>query len=165
MEGDVVYCMSGYEGYSLLALPLDAKGDISGSDSVIWSIDKGTPYVPSPVLYDGLLYFTQSNQGILTAVDSEDGDTVIQRSRLPGISNIYSSPVGADGRVYFTGRDGTTLVIKHSGELEVLVTNKLDDEFNTSPAMVDTQLFLRGRKSLYCIEDQGVSAFRTEEAR
>jgi outer membrane protein assembly factor BamB len=156
VEGDVVYCMSGYEGYSLLALPLDAMGDISDSDSIIWSIDKGTPYVPSPVLYDGLLYFTQSNQGILTAVGSEDGDTVIQRSRLPGISNIYSSPVGADGRVYFTGRDGTTLVIKHSGELEVLATNKLDDEFNTSPAMVGTQLLLRGRKSLYCIEDQAV---------
>ena len=155
VEGDVVYCMSGYEGYSLLALPLDAKGDISGSDSIIWSKDKGTPYVPSPVLYDGLLYFSQSNQGILTAVDSETGDTVIERSRLPSISNIYSSPVGADGRVYFTGRNGTTLVIKHSGELEVLATNKLDDEFNTSPAIVGTQLFLRGRKSLYCIDASG----------
>ena len=156
VEGDVVYCMSGYKGYSLLALPLDARGDISDSDSIIWSIDKGTPYVPSPVLYDGLLYFTQSNQGILTAVDSQDGDTVIQRTRLPGISNLYSSPVGADGRVYFTGRDGKTLVIRHSGELEVLATNKLDDEFNTSPAMVGKQLLLRGRKSLYCIEDQAV---------
>lgn len=153
VKGDVVYCMSGYKGYSLLALPLDAKGDISGSDSIIWSLDKGTPYVPSPLLYDGLLYFTQSNQAILTAVNSENGDTVIQRSRLPKISNIYSSPVGADGRVYFTGRDGTTLVIKHSDKLEVLATNKLDDEFNTSPAIVGTQLFLRGRKSLYCIED------------
>ena len=153
VEGDVVYCMSGYEGYSLLALPLDARGDISGSDRIIWSKNKGTPYVPSPVLYDGLLYFTQSNQGILTAVDSESGDTVIERSRLPGISNIYSSPVGADGRVYLTGRNGTTLVIKRSGELEVLATNKLDDELNTSPAIVGSQLFLRGRKSLYCIQD------------
>ncbi len=155
VEGDVVYCMSGYEGYSLLALPLASQGDISGSDNIVWSINKGTPYVPSPVLYDGLLYFTQSNQGILTAVDSENGDTVIERSRLPELSNIYSSPVGADGRVYFTGRNGTTLVIKHSGELEVLATNKLDDEFNTSPAIVGTQLFLRGRKSLYCIDASG----------
>ena len=155
VEGDVVYCMSGYQGYSLLALPLGVKGDISGSDNVVWSIEKGTPYVPSPVLYDGLLYFTQSNQGILTAVDSENGDTVMERTRLPGISNIYSSPVGADGRIYFTGRNGTTLVIKHSGELDVLATNKLDDEFNTSPAIVGTQLFLRGRKSLYCIDASG----------
>ena len=153
VDGNVVYCMSGYQGYSLLALPLDAKGDISDSDSIIWSIKKGTPYVPSPVLYDGLIYFTQSNQGILTAVDSENGNTVIERSRLPSISNIYSSPVGADGRVYFTGRNGTTLVIKHSGNLDALATNKLDDEFNASPAIVGTQLFLRGRKSLYCIQE------------
>ncbi|MHC4876954.1 MAG: sulfatase-like hydrolase/transferase [Planctomycetota bacterium] len=153
VEDGVVYCMSGYEGYSLLALPLDAQGDISDSDNIIWSKDKGTPYVPSPVLYDGLLYFTQSNQGILTAVDSRSGDTVIERTRLPDIFNMYSSPVGADGRVYFTGRNGTTLVSKRSGKLEVLATNKLDDEFNSSPAIVGTQLFLRGRKSLYCIED------------
>ncbi|MDG2221725.1 MAG: sulfatase-like hydrolase/transferase [Rubripirellula sp.] len=155
VKGDVVYCMSGYEGYSLLALPLDAKGDISGSESIRWSIEKGTPYVPSPVLYEDRLYFTQSNQGILSAINSENGDAVIQRSRLSGISNIYSSPVGADGRVYFTGRDGTTLVIKHADELEVLTTNKLADQFNASPAIIGSQILLRGRKSLYCIEDSG----------
>ncbi len=155
VEDGVVYCMSGYEGYSLLALPLDAQGDISKSDAIIWSRDKGTPYVPSPVLYDGLLYFTQSNQGILTAVDSRDGETVIERTRLPDISNMYSSPVGADGRVYFTGRNGTTLVVKRSGKLDVLATNRLDDEFNSSPALAGTQLYLRGRKSLYCIQHSG----------
>jgi len=102
VDGDLVYCMSGYEGYSLLALPLSARGDISKSDKLVWSTDKGTPYVPSPVLYDGMLYFTQSNQAILTAVDSQTGVTRLKRSRIPGLSNIYSSPVGADGRVYFT---------------------------------------------------------------
>ena len=153
VDGDVVYCMSGYEGYSLLALPLGARGDISNSDKIIWSKDRGTPYVPSPVLYDGMLYFTQSNQSILTAVDSRTGETLLQRSRIPGVSNIYSSPVGADGRVYFTGRNGATVVLKRQNKLEVLATNKLDDEFNASPAMAGRQLFLRGRKSLYCIEN------------
>jgi hypothetical protein len=70
--------MSGYEGYSLLALPLNSRGDISKSDKIVWSIDKGTPYVPSPVLYDGMLYFTQSNQAILTAVDSQTGVTRLE---------------------------------------------------------------------------------------
>jgi len=153
VDGDVVYCMSGYEGYSLLALPLDARGDISNSDKIIWSKDRGTPYVPSPVLYDGMLYFTQSNQSILTAVDSRTGETLLERSRIPGVSNIYSSPVGADGRVYFTGRNGATVVLKRQNNLEVLATNKLDDEFNASPAIAGRQLFLRGRKSLYCLEN------------
>ncbi len=154
IDGDVVVCMSGYEGYSLLALPLNARGDISNSDKIVWSKDKGTPYVPSPVLYDKMLFFTQSNQAILTVVDSRTGETLLKRSRIPGLSNIYSSPVGADGRVYFTGRDGVTVVLKRSNELQVLATNKLDDEFNASPAIVGRQLFLRGRKSLYCLDNR-----------
>ncbi len=154
VDGDVVYCMSGYQGYSLLALPLNARGDISNSDKVVWSRNNGTPYVPSPTLYDGMLYFTQSNQAILTAVDSRTGQTLLKRSRIPGLANVYSSPVGADGRVYFTDRKGTTVVLKRSNKLEVLATNKLDDEFNASPAIAGRQLFLRGRKSLYCLENR-----------
>ena len=154
VDGNVVYCMSGYQGYSLLALPLNARGDISNSDKVVWSRNNGTPYVPSPALYDGMLYFTQSNQAILTAVDSRTGQTLLKRSRIPGLANIYSSPVGADGRVYFTDRKGTTVVLKRSNKLEVLATNKLDDEFNASPAIAGRHLFLRGRKSLYCLENR-----------
>ncbi|MEM7395630.1 MAG: PQQ-binding-like beta-propeller repeat protein, partial [Verrucomicrobiota bacterium] len=62
VQGDTVYCMSGYEGYALLAIPITGKGDVT--ESIRWRVDKGTPYVPSPILYDGKLYFTQSNQNI-----------------------------------------------------------------------------------------------------
>lgn len=152
IDKDNVYCMSGYEGYSLLAIPLNSKGDITGSDQIIWSKKEGTPYVPSPILYDNLLYCTQSNQGILTGIEATSGKTVLERTRLPGIPNIYASPVGADGRIYFVGRRGTTLVIDKGAQLKVLSTNQLDDQFNASPAIAGTQLFLRGRKFLYCIE-------------
>ena len=154
VDGDMVYCMSGYEGFSLLALPLDSEGDVSNTEKIKWKKDKGTPYVPSAVLYDGLIYFTQSNQGIVTAVNANLGETVLKRTRLPGISNIYSSPVGAADRIYFTSRDGTTVVLKRSDKLEVLASNKLEDEFDASPALVGQQLFLRGKRSLYCLEDQ-----------
>jgi len=152
VDGDAVYCMSGYQGYSLLALPLNARGDISNSDKILWSRKSGTPYVPSAVLYDRMLYFTQSNRAILTAVDSRTGDTLLTRTRIPGLANIYSSPVAAAGRVYFTGRNGTTVVLKRTNKLEVLATNKLKDEFNASAAIAGRQLFLRGRKSLYCLQ-------------
>ena len=154
VQGDFVYCMSGYEGYSILALPLTELGDISGSDKIAWRKRRGTPYVPSPVLYEGTLFYTQSNQAILTGVDCKSGKTVLERTRLPGISNIYSSPVGADGRIYFTGRNGTTLVIKRATKLEVLATNKLDERIDSSPALAGNQLFLRGAKSIYCIENE-----------
>ena len=151
VEGDVVYCMSGYKGYSVMALPLSATGDISKSDKIVWSKRSGTPYVPSPVLYDGMLYFTQSNQAILSCLDSKTGNTILQRTRLPSLSNMYSSPVAAGGRVYFTGRNGKTLVLKKSKKLEVLATNTLNDRFNSSAALAGNQLFLRGKKNLYCI--------------
>ena len=61
---------------------------------------------------------------------------------------------GAAGRVYITDRNGTTIVLKRSNELEILATNKLDDTINASPALMQDQLFLRGRKFLYCIQQQ-----------
>lgn len=151
-HNDLVVCMSGYRGSSAMAMPLSARGDISGSDQIAWSLDRGTPYVPSPLLYDGLLYFNQSNNAILTCVEAATGKVVVERTRMPGVRAIYASPVAADGRVYFPGRDGNTLVLQHGREFKVLATNRLDDGFDASPALAGNSLFLRGREFLYCIE-------------
>ena len=61
------------------------------------------------------------------------------------------SPVGAGGRVYIPGRDGITLVVRHGGKFEVLAKNTLDDGFDASPALVDSEIYLRGYKYLYDI--------------
>ena len=151
-NGEAVYCMSGYRGNALYALPLDAEGDISRTDKILWTKDRGTPYVPSPLLYDGLLYFTQSNDAIVTCVNAKTGEEVIGRSRLPNLRRLYASPLGAAGRVYFVDRDGVTLVVERGDELNVLATNRLDEGIDASPAAVGGQLFLRGEKHLYCIE-------------
>jgi len=148
---DVVYCMSGYRGSAVYALPLEAKGDITDSSSILWQQNKGTPYVPSPLLYQGQLYFTQSNQSILTSLDAASGDAKIERSRVSAIRGLYASPVAADGRVYLIGRRGTSVVLEHGSELKVLATNKLDDRFDASPAIAGDQLFLRGKQRLYCL--------------
>ena len=71
--------------------------------------------------------------------------------RLEGLRGVYASPVGAAGRVYLLGRDGGALVLKQGDKAEVLATNKLDDHFDASPAAVGNQMFLRGKKNLYCI--------------
>lgn len=148
-----VYCMSGFRGAALYALPFDQTGDLTDSDKIAWSMKQGTPYVPSPLLYGGRLYFNQSNNGILTVVEAATGKVLIERTRLPGIASIYASPVGAAGRVYLTSRDGATLVIKHGvDEVEVLAQNKLDEAFDASMAIVDDEIFLRGKRYLYCIE-------------
>jgi outer membrane protein assembly factor BamB len=147
----VVYVMSGYQGAKAYAISLDATGDVG--DKMLWKHERGTPYVPSPVLVGDRLYFTQSNDALLTVLDINTGKPVIDRQRLPDLTSIYASPVCASGRIYIIGRDGTTLVLKHGDKLEVLATNRLDDPIDASPAMVGKQLFLRGEKYLYCIEE------------
>ena len=154
VERDVVYCMSGYKGYSLMAIPLDVRGDISGSDKILWTKKRGTPYVPSPLLYDGLLIYTQSNQALYSTVNAQNGKSYIDRQRLKGLSNIYGSPVGAASRIYLTDRSGTTLVLKRSRELNILARNQLGEQVVSSPALVGNQLFLRGRKHLHAISQE-----------
>lgn len=152
-DGERVYCMSGYKGYSLLAIPLSARGDITGSDQLAWSKDKGTPYVPSPVLYGDLLYYLQSNQNLLSVADARTGELYVERERLPGLARIYASPVGADGRIYLTDCGGNTLVLDRGKKLKVLATNRLDDRFHSSAALAGDAIFLRGMRSLYCIAE------------
>ncbi|MEX2174819.1 MAG: PQQ-binding-like beta-propeller repeat protein [Pirellulaceae bacterium] len=149
----LVFCMSGYRGSALLALPLDQTGDLTDSDKIAWKADRGTPYIPSPLLYDNRLYFTQSNDGLLTCLDAATGKVLIDRTRLPEVRRIYASPVGAAGRVYLTSRDGVTLVIRHADTFEVLATNKLDEPIDASAAIAGDELFLRGSKHLYCIAE------------
>jgi outer membrane protein assembly factor BamB len=151
-EDGMVFAVSGFRGSKLHAIGLaEAKGDITGTGAIKWTLSQDTPYVPSPLLYDGVLYLLKSNTGILSAFDAKTGKPHYQLQRLDGVPNVFASPVGAKGRVYFPGQEGTTLVIKHGPAYEVLAKNALDDGFEASPALVDSELYLRGRKFLYSI--------------
>ena len=148
----MAWLMSGFRGNSLKAIRLaDAKGDITGTPAVAWSLDRDTPYVPSPLLYDGILYFLKSNNGLLSALDAKTGKPHYSAVRLEAVPNVFSSPVGAAGRVYFAGREGKTVVLKHGPTLEIVAVNELADGFDASPALVDNEIYLRGYKFLYCI--------------
>ncbi len=150
----MVYITSGFRGSKLLAIRLDgATGDITGTDNIVWSLDRDTPYVSSPLLYDDTIYLVKSNSGILSVFNARTGEEFYSQQRVEGISNIYSSPVGAGNRVYITSREGTTVVIEHGKEYKVLATNTLDDGFDSSMAVVDNEIYLRGRKSLYRISE------------
>ena len=149
----IVYCMSGFRGSALMAIRLAAaKGDVTSKpEAIAWSARKNTPYVPSPLLYNGLLYYGKRNAGVLTCAGATTGKVHYGHQRLEGVRTLYASPVGAAGRVYVTGKGGLTFVIKHGTEFKVLARNKLDDRFPASAAVVDNELLLRGEKSLYCI--------------
>jgi outer membrane protein assembly factor BamB len=147
----MVFLMSGYPQSALFAVPLDARGDISGTDKIAWSRIGDTPYCPSPVLVGGTLWFNKSNTAILTRLDAKTGKPIIEKERLPDIRNVYASPVAAQNRIYFTDRDGTTLVLEDAPEVKVLATNKLDEAVDASPALVGNQIIMRSETHLYCI--------------
>jgi len=93
----------------------------------------------------------KSNTGILSAFDARTGAPHFQNRRLEEVPEVFSSPVAAAGRVYITGREGVTLVLRAGAAFELLTKNRLDDGFDASPALVDRQMFLRGRKYLYAL--------------
>jgi outer membrane protein assembly factor BamB len=151
-EDGIVIAMSGFRGNNLKAVRLaDAKGDITGTNAIIWSLDRDTPYVPSPLLFDGFLYVLKTNSPILSVFDGKSGKPHYQLQRLDGLSEIFSSPVGAAGRVYITARDGQTVVLRNTPNFEVLAKNVLDDGFDASPALVDSEIYMRGFRYLYSI--------------
>ncbi|MAG92779.1 MAG: hypothetical protein CMJ48_03390 [Planctomycetaceae bacterium] len=148
----MLYAGSSYETQKMVAIRLDgAQGDVTGSDQIVWSTQRLTPYVPSPLLYGETLYFLRHNQSILTRLVAKTGENDGGPFRLGPIGNIFASPVGADGRIYITDRTGVTLVLKHSAVPQLISVNRLDDGFSASPAIVGNELFLRGQESLYCI--------------
>jgi outer membrane protein assembly factor BamB len=148
----MVFLTSGFRGNSLKAVRLDgAKGDITNTPAVAWTMDRDTPYVPSPLLYEGILYFLKTNNGLLTAVDAKTGKPHYQAQRIEGVPNVFASPVAAAGKIFVVGREGATAVIKPGPTLQVVATNTLDDHFDASPALVGNEIYLRGVKYLYSI--------------
>jgi outer membrane protein assembly factor BamB len=156
VSGDgLVFVTSGFQGNNLKAVRLaDARGDITGTNAIAWTLDRDTPYVPSPLLYDGILYLLKTNSGILSAFDAKTGKPHYRLQRLEGLPEVFASPVGAKGRVYLTGRDGASLVIRNAATFEIVARNTLDDGFDASPALVEDEIYLRGYKFLYCIARQ-----------
>ena len=151
-ENEKVYLGCSYDKRAMIAIDIkEAKGDITDTDHVMWSTNKRTPYVPSPLLYKGTLYYLSHYQGILSVTHAESGKTKAGPFRISALRDIYSSPVGAGDHIYITSREGLTIVLSHDDEPEPVAFNKLEDSFSASASISGNQIFLRGEKFLYCI--------------
>lgn len=148
----MVFSGSSYDTQMMMGVTLSgASGDITGTQHVAWKTRQRTPYVPSPLLYKGGLYFLRHYQGILTRLDVASGKEPSGPFRLGGVTEVYSSPVAAAGRIYITDRRGATMVLTGDLNPKFIARNVLDDSFSASAAIVGKELFLRGTRKLYCI--------------
>jgi outer membrane protein assembly factor BamB len=150
-DAGILYLASGKrDSPRMLAVDLrGASGELDGTDAVLWTRDRDTPYVSTPLLYRGQLYFFKHVRSFLTSVDATTGETLF--TERVGLGNVFASPVAAAGRIYLLGREGKALVLEPGPTLKVLSENQLDDGFDASPVIVGGDLYLRGRHFLYAV--------------
>ena len=150
--GGLVFTASGWRKDVLQAIRLGQRGDLTGSENVIWSLNRGTPYVPCPMLWGEEIYLLE-DQSFFSCYNAADGMRHFKQ-RLPGSGLKFSaSPVGAADRIYLLSEGGKTIVVQRGTEIEVLAVNQLDGEtFYASPAIAGDAIYLRGDKHLFCFE-------------
>lgn len=137
-HGDTIYMTRGYRSSPYMAIKLGGRGNVATSH-VQWRVPTGGPYVPSFVLYDGLLYMA-GELGIVSAIDISNGERVWQE-RIGGL--FTASPVAGDGKVYLVSESGETVVMQAGRTAKVLARNQLEGHFVASPAIAGGRLVLR----------------------
>jgi outer membrane protein assembly factor BamB len=130
------------------AIPLASEGAVT-ANRLAWTIDRGSPYTSTPLVYDELLYMV-TDSGILSAYDAATGDRLYQQ-RLAAGAGISASPVAAGGRVYFATEDGDVLVVSAGRTFELLATNSMGEVTMATPAVDGNTLFVRTIKHLVAI--------------
>jgi outer membrane protein assembly factor BamB len=147
-NSDLVFISAGFPEKIAMAITLGGSGDLG--DTVVWKYQKGTAYVPSPILYGDYLYLT-SDRGILTCLDAKTGEVKYEGGRVPIPASFTASPIAFDGKILLTSEDGDTFVIKAGPKHAVITTNSVGEPVYASPAVADGNIFIRGERNLYCI--------------
>lgn len=147
-EGVVVTVASGFQnrGYTV-ALKADGKGQIKESER-LWTSSKFSADCPTPVIYGGKV-FSIRDDGMASCLDLKTGEAYWQERLFS--ENCKVSPVAADGKIYFTSGQGNCVVVKADKKLEILATNKLNEDTLSTPAISDGRIFIRAGGNLYCV--------------
>lgn len=132
---------------SIFALKPGGKGELAGA-SVIWRHERAIPYVPSPLLLDGLIYLLKEG-AIFTCLDAATGK-VVKQGRLPAQGNYYASPVTAGSRIYTVSQGGGVCILRAGRDWEVLETTDLGETCMATPALAGGRIYLRTESHLYC---------------
>ena len=148
----LVFVTAGSDAKRAFAIRLGGSGDLAGTSNVVWSYDKGTAYVPSPILYNEYLYLV-TDAGALTCIEAGTGK-VIYQTRIPMAARFTASPVAFEGKILFVSEDGDSFILKAGPTPEILNANALGEPVYASPAIVPGRILIRGEKNLYCIAQQ-----------
>ena len=123
---------------------------MTNTANIVWRYDKGTAYVPSPILYGDYLYLL-TDAGALTCLEATTGK-VIYQARLPVAAKFTASPVAFEGKILIVSEDGDGFIMRAGSTPEVLSVNSLGEPIYASPAIAGGKILLRGADNLYCIK-------------
>ena len=149
----LVFVTAGSDAKRAFAIRLGGSGDLAGTANVVWSYEKGTAYVPSPILYNEYLYLI-TDGGAITCLEAATGK-VIYQSRIPMAVSFTASPVAFEGKIMFVSEDGDSFILKAGPVPEILNANQLGEPVFASPAIVAGRILIRGQSNLYCIANGG----------
>jgi outer membrane protein assembly factor BamB len=146
----MVFCSSGRAGPTLAIKP-GGSGDVTRTH-VAWTSPRGSPFVPSPILYGEQLYMVNDMASIVTSLEAMTGRTLWQgRLGVAQREGFSASPVAVDGKVFFTNDDGETFVLRAGPAFQVLHVNNLGEATLASPALVDGRWYIRTARNLFAI--------------
>jgi outer membrane protein assembly factor BamB len=128
--------------------PGTARGQLETS-AVRWRMQKNIPYIPAPLLYQGVYYLVKDG-GIITSLDPATGRLLKQGRSPNALGDYYASPVAADGKVFLANTEGKITVLKAGAEWEVLAVNEIGDEISATPALSNGRIYVRTRGIMYC---------------
>jgi outer membrane protein assembly factor BamB len=150
VSNDLVVLTSGAPNKIALAIKAGGNGDVTGTPHLVWSYNKGTAYVPSPILYGEYLYLMAGN-GSLTCLEAKTGKMVYEGARVPRAIPFTASPVAFEDKVLITSDEGETFVVKAGPKHEIIGTNSVGEAVFASPAIADGKIFIRGVNNLFAI--------------
>ena len=146
----MVFCASGRTGPTLAIRP-GGRGDVTRTH-LSWTSPRGSPFVPSPILYGEYLYMVNDMASIVTCLEATTGKMMWQgRLGVARREGFSASPVAVDGKVFFTNDDGETFVLKAGPTFQLLHVNRIGEGTLATPALVDGRWYIRTDRNLYAI--------------
>jgi outer membrane protein assembly factor BamB len=123
---------------------------------VRWKVKTGSPFIPSPLLYGDYLYMVNDIVSVARCYEARTGKLMWQERLSEPVKHGYSaSPVGVDGKVFFTNDLGETYVLAAGPKFRLLRVNRLNERLNgrtlASPALLDGRWYFRTERHLLCI--------------
>lgn len=150
----MVFCSSGRAGPTLAIKP-GGSGDVTRTH-MAWTSPRGSPFVPSPILYGAQLYMVNDMTSIVTSLEATTGRALWQgRLGVARREGFSASPVAVDGKIFFTNDEGETFVLRAGPTFDLVRVNRLAERTLASPALVDGRWYIRTDRSLYAIGRAG----------